>query len=751
MDIVLLSDRYLLTNLSVTPCFLTSDHDCIEFSLSLVPPIVNSESSRNFGKIDIQFCSFLLAVHTDWENLFSGCASVQDVYRVISTTIEALISLCVPNRSTSVDKAFIFSAHTIWAKKGKSSAHSRYRRNRSPYNLEERKYYDRLVKKFEKKDFSNFENQLSDTKNVKKFYSYVKARLKTKPRIPTLKLPNGDTAVTPPQRAAELNKFFSSVFTVDNGQAPTFDPFIPRQRLGNISFTPHRVFEVLRALPNKHSRGPDGVPPIFLRKFALHLSEPYAKLMNFSLHQQSLPNIWKTADVVPVFKGKGSIFKTDSYRPISQLCSDSKVMEKIIATELLAHCDRNGFLTVHQHGFVHGKSTLTQLLGCLNDWTSCIDTGSGVDIIYLDFAKAFDSVSHTKLIFKLRRLGVSNPLLGWIKDYLSNRSQRVVIDGVKSDATPVTSGVPQGSILGPLLFIIYINDITLVVNGRVKIRLYADDAKLYFRIITDADAILLEEALKAVWHWADDSQLTLALHKCVVVHLGRTSAAISHEYKVSQDLVLPSVGSMRDLGVEISCDLKPSTHCRKIANAAKSVSWMIFRSFSTRSAQCLVKLFLIYVRPKLEYISPVWSPWMRKDIDRIEGIQRFYTRKITGMGSLDYPARLLALHIQPLEVRRLHYDLIEAYKIIHGLSSLSFEAFFTWAPFRGRGHSKKLSLPKPKLDARKYFFSVRVVHVWNSLPEHVVCSSSLPLFKNAILQVDFSSFLRGSPFRHYLL
>ena len=292
-------------------------------------------------------------------------------------------------------------------------------------------------------------------------------------------------------------------------------------------------------------------------------------------------------------------------------------MEKIIVKSVLDHCRINDILSGHQHGFLSGKSTLTQLLTCLNDWTKCVDTGDGVDIIYLDFAKAFDSVPHGKLLYKLQRLGFSDPLLGWIKDYLSDRSQRVIVERTVSSWLPVTSGVPQGSVLGPILFLLYINDIINVARNDVSIRLYADDAKLYVRKVGLLAAVQLDDCLNAVYSWASDWQLTLALHKCTVLHVGRVGPEGKHVYSVGNS-VLPEVSEMRDLGIIITSKLKPGKHCREISNGAKSVSWLILRSFYSRAACFLLRLFATYARPKLEFNSVVWL-----DIDKIESVQRF--------------------------------------------------------------------------------------------------------------------------------
>jgi hypothetical protein len=212
------------------------------------------------------------------------------------------------------------------------------------------------------------------------------------------------------------------------------------------------------------------------------------------MQESMIPSCSSTAHVVPIYKKKGSMSAPENYRPISLTCATSKVMERIVKIKMLDHLVNQNILTDNQHGFLRKRSTLTQLLVCLNDWTEIIDNGDCVDVVYLDFAKAFDTVSHEKLIFKLIMYKFDRKVIEWIKAFLSNRCQQTKVESSYSPMGPVSSGIPQGSVLGPILFLIYINDITSIVKNSY-VKLFADDSKLYIRVSSTDDCQLLQDDL----------------------------------------------------------------------------------------------------------------------------------------------------------------------------------------------------------------------------------------------------------------
>lgn len=346
----------------------------------------------------------------------------------------------------------------------------------------------------------------------------------------------------------------------------------------------------------------------------------------------------------------------------------------------------------------------------------------------MDVAKAFDSVSHPKLIRKLGEYGFGGQLLNWLSDFLANRFQRVHINGMYSGWQEVSSGVPQGSKLGPLLFLLYINDLPSQVRSSI-IRLFADDCKLYYSPLPPSlNFDPLRGDLQRVKEWCDVNQLRLALNKSGVLHIGRNNPF--NVYEVG-DVAIPVETNIRDLGILISSNLKFNSYYEAIQKAAYTVSYRIFQCFKTRTRGFLFKMFKAYVRPKLEYGSEIWNPIYVTHIDSLERVQRSFTKKIPGLENFPYEERLRILCTLSLESRRKMFDLILVYKLLNGLINVDYRELFTIAEGRRtRGHSLRLERLQVNTNIRAHFFSERVIPWWNALPESIVWSRSLAIFKN---------------------
>ncbi len=493
----------------------------------------------------------------------------------------------------------------------------------------------------------------------------------------------------------------------------------------------------MNKLPSKLSCGPDGLPPIFYKKLSLVLAEPLAYIYQFSFVTGKIPIDWKTANVTPVFKKKGSSSCVQNYRPISVTCVPSIVMEGILSEGVTYSLLQEHIISPDQHGFLTRKSTVTQMLSCLNDWTKSLDNGQVTDVIYLDIAKAFDTVSHPKLLDKLKLFNFSQQFLNWVESYLSDRRQRVLLNGTISEWEPMTSGVPQGSKLGPLLFLLYINDITNAISI-CELKLFADDCKLYFSCAPPFDFSPLQNDLENIYKWAKNSQLQIAFGKSAVLHIGQSNPKTVYAL---DNVPIPSVSFIKDLGFTITSDLKFHSHCNEICKSAYSISALIFKCFEIKTKTFLQKMFQTYVRPRLEYGTQVWNSHFNMDIDKIERIQRSFTKRIPNLVNLTYPQRLENLELLTLETRRLIADLTMVYKILHQMVDLDPASFFVPSPVEStRGHPFKLFQCQSRLDIRKYFFCNRVVSQWNSLPSHIVKATSLASFRTRL--IDFL-ILRG--------
>ena len=541
-----------------------------------------------------------------------------------------------------------------------------------------------------------------------------------------------------------FNKYFASIFTQDDGKHPEFPQQVDNTTcLSIINFSQKDILDTLLRLPNKASQSPDGYPAIFLKTLANDITLPLSLLYESSMLTGQLPSIWKTAFVIPIFK-KGKSSLCQNYRPISLTCMTCKVMESIISKQMKQYFLTNKIITKEQYGFLERRSTCTQLLSTLNLWSQAINNKLLTDTFYLDFSKAFDTVAHKKLIIKLEGYGIKFELLQWISSFLHGRTQSVSIDNVQSQHLQVNSGVPQGSVLGPLLFIVFINDIVNCLEDECHIKLFADDAKIFSsRNHSNSN---LQKTLNKIVTWAQIWQLRLAFDKCCVFSIGNTK--VTNKSYSLQAIELTRVQQINDLGVLFAPNLKSSLHCAKISAKAKSGSYLIRKSFTSKDPALLLRAFNVYVRPLLETVSPVWSPYLIKDIKMIEKIQRDFTRYVChaiNYHGHSYAERLQYLNMDSLELRRIRNDLTMLYKIVYGLVDLQLDelAHFVANKYTMRGNSMKLkSKLLGKSNLSRYQYINRVIPWWNNLPEHIVLSKTLQTFKHNLIKHDLTNLLQ---------
>ena len=320
-----------------------------------------------------------------------------------------------------------------------------------------------------------------------------------------------------------------------------------------------------------------------------------------------MPVSWKEADVTPIFKS-GSKIKVNNYRPISLTSIICRTFEKLIKNKLVDHLEVNNLLHNSQHGFRQKKSCLTNLLEFFNKVVNFQDLKIPVDILYLDFAKAFDKVCHSKLIHKLKSYALGKRLIKWIEDWLCDRKQRVVLNGVKSKWCSVTSGVPQGSVLGPLLFIIYIDDLDVGLTN--KIAKFADDTKLMGQSTSDKHYQSIKEDLKKLELWADQWDMEFNVNKCKVMFVGKKNSKKAYEMFGKP---LLETEKEKDLGIVINNDMKVSSQCMAAYNKANRILGLISRNFSYKTIEIIRTLYVSLVRPHLEYCVQFWSPHFVKD------------------------------------------------------------------------------------------------------------------------------------------
>ena len=365
----------------------------------------------------------------------------------------------------------------------------------------------------------------------------------------------------------------------------------------------------------------------------------------------------------------------------------------------------------------------------MEDWTKTLDDGVPLDICYLDFKKAFDSVAHKRLEIALDALGIRGELLTWIRSFLTGRKQRVVLEGAASDWIHVRSGVPQGSVLGPTLFVAAVQSMPMEVESSLLV--YADDTKIFRPIKDGADADSLQHDLDTLTDWSSRWQLPFNYAKCKIMHLGSSNP--EHDYHM-MGVVLEKTAAERDLGVQIENNLQFHSQTSSVVARGFRTLGVIKGAFLNLDDFILPLLYKTMVRPILEYSNSVWGPVLCGDQDRIERVQRRATKMVPAIRHLPYQDRLRSLNLPSLHYRRMRGDMILVYQILTGKIRIDSTRLFTLAPAdQGtRGHALKLSKPTANRVLRQNFFSVRVVNQWNSLPNDVVTASSTNVFKNKL-------------------
>ncbi len=690
----------------------------------------------------------------NWEEQLNQC-SVDQAWDTFTSHLAAAVDRAVPKAKPPKSpkkkkwKPLWMNGDALKKVKKKYHAWKRYTSTKQYCDFESYKRQRNLASKAVRQAKRDFERKLAADikKNPKCFWKYVRSKTNVKTGVHDLEKEDGSFAHTDEEKAGLLNKFFASVFTrEDTTDVPDPDMKADGRILDDIQISEDDVADKLKNLNPSKSPGPDGIHPRVLKETANSIAKPLHIIFNKSLHEGKLPTAWKEAHVTAIFK-KGKKSVPGNYRPVSLTSIICKIMESIIRDSVMSYMNVNQMFSDDQHGFRPGRSCVTQLLEIVEVWTSMLEEGGGVDVIYLDFRKAFDSVPHQRLLKKLEAYGIGGRVLNWIEAFLTGRKQKVIVNGKGSEWEEVVSGIPQGSVLGPILFVIFINDLPDVVNGEVKI--FADDTKAFKAVNTDEDGKLLQDDLNNLCEWSNKWLLRFNVGKCGVMHYGHQGSKF--KYTMQEDGVERDVSEIteeKDLGVVFDPSMNFSKHSGLVAAKANKVIGVLRRSFDYMDKDMFTILYKTLIRPLVEYGNCIWNPLFNKDRQIIEKVQRRATRLVPELKDSEYTDRLRALKLPTLAYRRLRGDMIQVYKIMHGINDVKRETFFEMAPAdRGtRGNKLKIQKQHARLNIRKNTFSHRVVAAWNSLPDSVVCSQSVNNFKNGVdcaLSKKFDKFTYG--------
>lgn len=748
LDLLLVNDENLITSILEEPPFGLSDHVTVltKIQLKISEKATKTVFKRNFWKASYdQVNNYFVQAISNYKP-YNPTSAECEIFKQLEETINNAIEKYIPLSAIRVNRHKPWISHQIFKEiKLKRKKWATYRRSKNEIDYAAYRLQNNRVKNIITQARKMYEQTIISSCD-KKFYTYIKRLLNSKVSILELKHETTNDLITDPTVIAEtFAAQFNSVFTKDNvNNIPLFQQGTRCQSsLVTVQFTPDEVKKSILSLKTDSSSGPDDIPSIFLHKCVDSLSEIFVLAMNESLAKGIIPKKWSEAVVIPIFK-KGNRFIPANYRPISLTCNTSKSMEKIIAKTVTDFMLDNAIIPKSQHGFLPQRSTTSNLLSCFNDWSKMHDEGQPVDVIYLDFEKAFDKVSHKKLISKLENFGIRGTLLRWLESFITNRFFKVRANGAFSSSYPVLSGVPQGSVLGPLLFIIYISD--LAKSMKTTVSFFADDTKLYCNPNTSYRD--LKTDLKTIEKWTDTWSMSLNPDKCTILHIGSNNLKLQYKLNSTE---LSKVEWQRDLGIIISSDLKWEKHINRIVKQANTTLYLSLKAFKDHSKNNVLKIYKSFIRPKLEYCHSLWSPYFVKDIECLERLQRKITRIPPEISDLPYKDRLTAMNLQPLQLRRQRGDLIEAFKIINGHYSCNLDILHRNISIRHlRGHSKKFEKEKCSKLVRKNFLTNRLVYQWNNLKEETVSAVSINSFKNR-LDEELANQDQEIQFIHYTL
>ena len=731
LDLVLSSEENMVVGLEVGEPFGTSDHRVIRWTLAVGKDMDRKKKVLNYFGADYDKIREK-AKDIKWTELLD-VTDIDQAWENFKRAIDQLKTEHIPVKKAVQSKCKWGTRETTKCRRAKEKAWKNYRILKTDESY--RQYTHKLnnANRANKTAQQNFEKKLAENikNNSKSFYAYIRNKQRTKDKVGPLKDQNGELLVEDQKNAELLNGYFSSVFTQEDvSNIP--EPKIMfkgdnNEKLTELQVTPKEVLGKLENLKVDKSPGGDNIHPKLLYELRGALAEPIAKLYNFSLSTGVVPTDWKEATITALFK-KGNRSEPGNYRPVSLTSIVCKLLESINKDRIVMHLNTFNLINTTQHGFRKGRSCLTNLLEYLETVTKFLDDGVPVDVIYLDFAKAFDKVPHARLLKKLEAHGIGGQYARWIKNWLADRKQRVNINGKVSGWAEVKSGVPQGSVLGPLLFLIFINDIDEGIIS--KIWKFADDSKICNKVCNEADTEIISGDLKKLFQWSEDWQMLFNVDKCIVLHMGSRNQRGKYEMGGKE---LNSVEQERDLGVIIHQNGKSSAQCSVAAMKANQVLGMIKRNIKWKNMGVMVRLYKALVRPRIEYCVQAWNPNLEKDKILLERVQRRATKMIVGLGNMSYEERLKRTGLTTLEERRKRGDLIETFKMVKGLNDVDYTKFFQISVHnKTRGNSLKLEKKQCRNNIRQSFFSQRIVSEWNKLPEEVVAAETVNAFKNRL-------------------
>ena len=686
----------------------------------------------------------------DWDGCINDCHDVNIVYKNWFLSFLRIVKEHIPCKTVVIrpkDKPWMNSGvrkairkrnrllkiHTI---RNSSSSWEKYRSQRN--------FTTALIRSSKRQYYSNLNIMLQDADtSSKQWWGIVKSLYGQKMHTTVPTLVEGPLMIHDAKDKAELmNEFFCSQSRLDESSSsvPAVPDCIPTSRiLSTVVTSEWEINALLGSVDIKKACGPDGISNNLIKICADGITKVFTDFVNLSLRSGVFPDDWKQANVTPIFKKDDRQLKSN-YRPVSLLNAFSKITEKVVFTRVYNFLLDINFLNPLQSGFRPGDSTVNQLVYMVHNIYDAFERGKEVRMVYLDISKAFDRVWHKGLLFKLKTIGIRDPLLGWLASYLSQRKQRVVIDGQSSNWSTVSAGVPQGSVLGPLLFLIYINDVTE--NLKSDCLLYADDTSL-FDIVDDpvTSSQKLNNDLYKINDWAQKWLVTINPSKTECMTFSAKRIKPPHPDLFYGDNKINEVAQHTHLGVVLCNNLSWRAHIFKIyekaskrLNILKGIKFKVDRS-------TLRKLYKSLVRPLMEYADVLWDGCTDSESDLLEHVQYEAAKIVTGAMKGTSKQRLMQeIGWEDLKTRRAIHKLLLYFKIVNNLCPSYLVDLLPLLVSERTNYSLRTasnySIFASRTDRFKRSFFPSTTSLWNDIGNDIRCLDSIGSFKKAL----FSSY-----------
>ena len=683
-----------------------------------------------------------------WHSILSS--DTDDNQYTFNKLVGEMCCECIPNYHVKIypnsKPGMTLKIKNLFKKANK--LHKRAQYTKRNIDIEKHKSARRIAKSEWKKSQFNFYLNLNlklmdKETSTKAWWKLNKIEMGISKRVAIPSLVQNGTILTDDEDKCEvLNNFLAdqcrlnvpdhATFFINNEKSKLVSPPIT---LDNIIVLVNDVLSITKSLNINKSSGSDLVGNTVLNKCSESLALPLSILFNNSLQNSHFPTAWKRADIYPIFK-KDDPQNCANYRPISLLSPTSKLLERLVYNKLYEFCQKNKLLTPRNSGFKRLDSTVSQLIHITNLIYKGLDDGKKIAAVFLDISKAFDSVWHEGLLFKLEKIGVKGKLLQWFYSYLFGRSQRVVLNGKCSKYLKITSGVPQGSILGPLLFLIFINDI--VENIESYIFLFADDTSMIN--ISDSWNIVnetLNSDLLLLNNWSSKWLVDFNANKSVYMIISNSAfAAANNTVKLKlNDTPLSLVDTHKHLGLVFNSSLTWSDHVNFTCKRVSKRLGILYKFKNSLNRNILVKLYCSWIRPVIEYCSICYDNISVKDNLKLEKLQRRAAIICTGAQSRTDTLKLLAeVGWEKLCDRRRSAKLILMYKILNRLTpDYLHDDFINTQPANPR-RAGRLTIPFCRLTKFRSSFFPSTVKIWNQLPNEIkIEATSIGSFKSRLV------------------